>query len=137
MASTCAVRSPPVFDPRTLAAGCGVVIEVTDLGAWGSATLISEYDPAGPTIRINGRAIDRYRTACGALSSCAVRAFIDLAVAHELYHHREATGEVKRLATRAGREAAADAYARANVAIDARLDAFLQAASPASAASSS
>ena len=35
-----------------------------------------------------------------------------LAIGHELYHHREAIGEIPVLPTRAAREAAADAYAR-------------------------
>ncbi len=118
-------------DPRALAAACGVTLELTDLGDWGAATLISEYDPCGPAIRVNERAIERFRSACGALNSCDVRTFIDLAVAHELYHHREATGDVARLPTLAQREQAADAYARANVAVDAALDAFVKAARPA------
>ncbi|GAC1546913.1 MAG: hypothetical protein NVS2B17_30630 [Candidatus Velthaea sp.] len=111
---------------RTLANAAGVRIELADLGDWGEATLVSEYDPDGPAIRINERAIDRYRAACDSLSSCDVRAFIDLAVAHELYHHREATGDIPRLTDRAAREAAADEFARAHVPIDARLDSFLR-----------
>jgi uncharacterized membrane protein len=39
----------------------------------------------------------------------------DQAVAHELYHHREAIGEVPRIADRAQRERAADAFADALV----------------------
>ena len=113
-------------DVRTLAQAAGVRIELADLGDWGDATLVSEYDPAGPAIRINERAIDRYRTVCGALSSCDIRGFIDLAVAHELYHHREATGEIPRLPDRAAREAAADAFACAQVGPDAQLDAFVR-----------
>ncbi len=65
----------------------GIAIELADLGSWGDATLVSEYDPAGPVIRINTRAIPPG-------SSCDVREHIDRAVAHELYHHAEATGEV-------------------------------------------
>ncbi len=48
-------------------------------------------------------------------SSCAVRDAIDRAIAHELYHHREAIGEIPRLADRTAREAAADAFAAALV----------------------
>jgi hypothetical protein len=114
-----------VFDPRRVAAAAGIAVELTDLGDW-AGRLVSEYDPGTRTIRINERALDAYRHARGRLDSCAVRGFIDLAVAHELYHHREAAGDVERLATRAGREAAADAYARAGVAVDARLAAFLE-----------
>jgi hypothetical protein len=36
---------------------------------------------------------------------------IDHAIAHEMYHHREAIGEIPRLADRAARERAADAFA--------------------------
>ncbi|GAC1406580.1 MAG: hypothetical protein NVSMB64_12370 [Candidatus Velthaea sp.] len=114
-------------DIRSLANAAGVRIELADLGDWGAATLVSEYDPDGPAIRINERAIDRYRAACGALSSCDVRGFIDLAIAHELYHHREATGQIARLPDRIAREAAAADFARAHVAIEPQLDAFLRA----------
>lgn len=88
-------------DPRAAAARYGIAIELADLGDWGAVTLVAEYDPAGPVIRLNERALDR--------SSA------DLAIAHELYHHREAIGEVPRLATRVEREAAAETFARAFV----------------------
>jgi hypothetical protein len=113
-------------DPRTLAASYGLSVELADLGAGTGAALISEYDPDARAIRVNERALDAYRRRCGELSSCDVRTFIDLAVAHEIYHHRETTGEVPRVSGRAQREAAADAFARAQVAVDARLDAFLR-----------
>ncbi len=87
-------------DPRTVARDYGVAIELADLGAWGDATLVSEYDPAGPVIRINTRALP-------VGSSCIVREHIDAAIAHELYHHREAVGEVDRLPDREARERAA------------------------------
>ena len=54
-------------DPRTLAREAGVAIELADLGDWGTATLVAEYDPAGPVIRINARALP-------VGSTCAVRA---------------------------------------------------------------
>lgn len=114
-----------MFDPRRAAAQAGLAVELADLGAWNDR-LISEYDPARRTIRVNERALEAYRRVCGELDCCAVRTFIELAVAHELYHHREAGGEVERLPTRAGREAAADAYARVCVRVDARLAAFLE-----------
>jgi hypothetical protein len=93
-------------DLRAVAAAYGVAIELLDLGDWGRATLIAEYDPDGPTIRINARAITR---------GCAddTRRAIDLAIAHELYHHREAVGEVDRVREPSARERAADAYAAA------------------------
>jgi hypothetical protein len=92
-----------VPDPRTAARAYGIAIELADLGAWGDTTLISEYDPDGPVIRINSRALP-------AGSSCAVREHIDRAVAHELYHHREALGEIERLPDRKARERAAGEY---------------------------
>jgi len=42
----------------------------------------------------------------------ALREFVMLAVGHELYHHREAIGEVPTGSDRAERERAADRYAR-------------------------
>ena len=87
-------------DPRTVARELGIAIELADLGMWGDATLVSEYDPDGPVIRINARALPSG-------SSCAVREHIDRAVTHELYHHAEATGERVRLDGHAARERAA------------------------------
>ncbi len=81
-------------------------VELDDLGDWGTATLIAEYDPDGPAIRVNVNALPGG-------SSCVARDAIDRAVAHELYHHREAIGEIARLRDRRGRERAADAYADA------------------------
>jgi hypothetical protein len=92
----------PGHDPRAAARAYGITIELADLGDWGSATLVSEYDPDGPVIRVNARAIP-------AGSSCAVREHIDRAVAHELYHHREAIGEIARVSEREERERAAGA----------------------------
>ena len=91
-------------DPRYDARAYGVPIEIADLGDWGSASLVSEYDPDGPLIRINVRAIPTG-------SSCVVREHIDRAIAHELYHHREAIGEIVRRANSAEREGAARAAA--------------------------
>ena len=58
-------------DPRTAARGYGIAIELADLGSWGDATLVSEYDPAGPAIRINTRAIPPARRARSASTSTA------------------------------------------------------------------
>lgn len=99
-------------DVRSLAAAYGVRVEIAELGDWGGANLVAEYDPAGPVIRINERALPRG-------SSCDVREAIDRAIAHELYHHREAIGEVARIAGRAERERAADAFARSLLSPDA------------------
>lgn len=91
-------------DVRGIAARYGVRIELDDLGDWDTTRLIAEYDPDGPVIRLNERAIPGG-------SSCLAREHIDRAIAHELYHHREAIGEVARLEDRAARERAADAFA--------------------------
>lgn len=74
----------------------GVSVRFTELGDWGKDELRAEYDPAGPEIRIH------------------VRLEADLvtrAIGHELYHHREAIGEVAVLENKRAREAAADTYA--------------------------
>jgi hypothetical protein len=86
-----------VTDVRAAARSAGVAIELGDLGDWGTTTLVAEYDPAGPLVRINVRA----------LPAAHVRDHVDRAVAHELYHHAEATGAVARHATRREREGAA------------------------------
>ena len=89
-----------MLDPRTAARENGIAIELADLGSWGEATLVSEYDPDGPVIRINTRAVP-------AGSSCAVREHIDAAIAHELYHHGEASGDIQRYRSRKARERSA------------------------------
>jgi uncharacterized membrane protein len=89
---------------RRAAESAGVRIEIGDLGTWGRARLIAEYDPSGPVIRIDAR--ER------AASADPIR-HEELAIAHELYHHLERLGRVPRLLTRREREAAADAFARA------------------------
>ncbi len=126
MESICAARSPPVSNPRALAASYGLAVELADLGTWNSTSLVAEYDARAGVIRINERALAEYRRVAGTLDSCQVRCFIDVAVAHELYHYREATGEVTTFRTRREREEAADRYARSTVPIDAGLAAFLR-----------
>ena len=44
-------------DVRAIAAAYGVRVEVADLGDWASVTLVAEYDPDGPVIRLNERAL--------------------------------------------------------------------------------
>jgi hypothetical protein len=85
---------------RALAAAYGVRVERAALGDWGATWLVAEYDPDGPVIRVDTRVRD---------------AEIDHAIAHELYHHREAIGEIARIADRTAREEAADAFAAAMV----------------------
>ncbi len=87
----------------------GVAIEYADLGDWGGAELRSEYDPRGPVIRINRRVVEP-------LDDGARSALIARCIFHELYHHREAIGEVRAQHSRRAREDAADAYARAMLA---------------------
>ncbi len=92
------------------ARGYGVEVVLEDLGDWGATELRSEYDPLGPQIRINARVVLRY---CGD----AREEFVARCVFHELYHHREAIGEVRRMHSRRAREEAADAFARAMLAL--------------------
>jgi hypothetical protein len=97
-------------DVRGVAAAYGVRVEVADLGDWASVTLVAEYDPDGPVIRVNERAL--WRTLPLSLSKGAPPSdAIDHAIAHELYHHREAIGEIARIGDRIARERAADAFA--------------------------
>ena len=85
----------------TLCAQYGVRVCFADLGDWGKAELRAEYDPGGPEIRVNQR---------------LPRNLVPFAIAHELYHHREAIDEIATLPSREAREAAADAFARELVA---------------------
>jgi hypothetical protein len=88
-----------------LLASYGVVVRFADLGDWGEVELRAEYDPAVPEVRLNARVAAR-------LAVDELRTFVALAAGHELYHHREAIGEVGVLPHGSAREAAADAYAR-------------------------
>jgi hypothetical protein len=88
-----------------LARRYGIAVAFADLGDWGCAELRSEYDPRGPSIRLNARIAER-------LGSKALREFVTLAIAHEVYHHREHIGEIARLGNRAERERNADQFAR-------------------------
>lgn len=83
----------------------GVSIAFADLGEWGVDELRSEYDPKEKCIRINSRILET-------LPPAEAGEFITLAVGHELYHHREHIGEIERLADRAQREMAANAFSR-------------------------
>ena len=82
----------------------GIRVAIEDLGDWGKAELRAEYDPSEPVIRVNARIADT-------LGAIARERFIAQAIGHELYHHREALGELPRLRDACAREAAADAYA--------------------------
>ena len=75
----------------------GVAVRFGELGSWGGdVELRSEYDPGVPEIVVNRHTATH---------------LVAQAIAHELYHHKEAIGDVARLSTRAERESAADAYA--------------------------
>ncbi|MBC5800328.1 MAG: hypothetical protein GIX03_06240 [Candidatus Eremiobacteraeota bacterium] len=66
-------------------------IEITDLGTWGTAALLAEYDPQGDVIRVNARAVERIRAACTAAEAAQ---FVTCAIAHERYHRAHpAAGE--------------------------------------------
>jgi len=88
----------------------GVEVIFADLGDWGATELRSEYDPSVPQIRVNERVAQRY-------DGDARDEFVARCVFHELYHHREAIGDVRRQHGRRAREAAADAFARAMLAL--------------------
>lgn len=90
---------------RALARSYGVGVRFADLGNWGSVELRSEYDPSVPEIRINRRIAERLR-------GRTLREFVESAIGHELYHHREHVGEIATIAGRAARESAADRFAR-------------------------
>jgi hypothetical protein len=102
-------------DVRGIAAAYGVRVELADLGDWSPATLVAEYDPDGPVIRVNERTLWRILRQAQddneAQDDDGPRDAIDHAIAHELYHHREAIGEVPCIADRTQRECAADAFA--------------------------
>jgi hypothetical protein len=117
-------------DARDIAAAYGVRVELADLGDWAAVTLVAEYDPDGPVIRVNERALwrilrqaqndnkpvgnerDDHPNVTLSLSKGAPPSVaIEHAIAHELYHHREAIGDVARIRDRAQRERAADAFA--------------------------
>ncbi len=88
-----------------LAREYGITIHFADLGDWGIDELRSEYDPSGPTIRVNSRVAEQ-------LTADELGEFLCLTIGHELYHHREAIGEIERLPERKDREIAANAFAR-------------------------
>lgn len=88
-----------------LAIAYGIRVEFADLGDWGASELRAEYDPDGPVIRVNVRMF-------ADLTPAQAEDRITLAIAHELYHHREALGEIPVIRDPAAREDAAGAFAR-------------------------
>ena len=77
-----------------------MIVEIVDLGAWGAASLVAEYDPEDDAIRVNARAVDVVRAALG---DAEAECFIRVAIAHETYHRAHPGAS----------EAAAHAHARA------------------------
>lgn len=72
-----------------------MIVEVADLGRWGAASLVAEYDPADDTIRIDGRCVATIRAALG---DAEAERFMTVAIAHETYHRdrpRATEGEVR------------------------------------------
>jgi hypothetical protein len=88
-----------------LAREYGVSVKFADLGDWGVDELRSEYDPAAPAISINTRVAEQ-------MTPDELGDFVTMCVGHELYHHREAIGEIPRLEERKDRELAANDFAR-------------------------
>jgi hypothetical protein len=83
----------------------GVGVRFADLGDWGAAELMSEYDPRLQEIRLNLRVAQR-------LGPDELEQFVMLAIGHELYHHRERIGEEPVARGREARERFAGEFAR-------------------------
>jgi hypothetical protein len=58
-------------------------VEIADLGTWGGAWLVAEYDSEDDAIRVNARAVARVRAALG---DAEAERFIACAIAHERFH---------------------------------------------------
>jgi hypothetical protein len=88
-----------------------VIVEIADLGRWGAAHLLAEYDPEDDAIRVDARAV---AAVAAALGPAEARRFVACAVAHESYHraHPRATEADARRFARETTGGDADAYAR-------------------------
>jgi len=60
-----------------------VRIEIVDLGTWGGAALLAEFDPERDCVAVNLRAVARVRAIFGETEA---RRFVACAVAHESFH---------------------------------------------------
>ncbi len=60
-----------------------MTVEIVDLGSWGAASLLAEYDPEDDAIRVNARAVAAIRAALGPEEA---ERFVVCAVAHERFH---------------------------------------------------
>ncbi|MBV8689899.1 MAG: hypothetical protein JOZ59_07330, partial [Candidatus Eremiobacteraeota bacterium] len=83
----------------------GIALVFADLGMYAECELRSEFDSAGPVIRINTRLID-------AMSPERRDSFVTHAIAHELFHYFEHRGDVQRVGDRKVREANAERFAQ-------------------------
>jgi hypothetical protein len=83
-----------------------VTIEIVDLGTWGAATLVSEYDPEGDTVRVNARAVARVRRALG---DAEAESFVALAIEHERFHRAHPHASERDAVAHAERATNADA----------------------------
>jgi hypothetical protein len=88
-----------------LARSEGVTVQLADLGEYSGCELRAEYDPCERAIRVNARLLRK-------IEPTNVATYLALAIAHELYHHREHVGRMRRLRGRRARERAADRFAR-------------------------
>jgi hypothetical protein len=77
-----------------------VIVEIVDLGTWGGASLVAEYDPCDDAIRVDARAVAAVRAALGGAEA---ELFTTVAIAHERFHRAHPHGT----------EAQAHAYAQA------------------------
>jgi len=83
-----------------------VTVEIANLGTWGGATLVAEYDPEDDAIRIDARAVERVRAALG---DEGAERFIALACAHERFHRDHPHGSERDAAAYAECVTGADA----------------------------
>jgi hypothetical protein len=84
-----------------------VTVTFDDLGRWGGARLIAEYDPEADAIRIDRRAFERVRSSLG---EDAARRFVAYALEHERFHRanpRASEAQAHAAAERAGGSARA------------------------------
>ncbi|MDQ2858780.1 MAG: hypothetical protein M3R53_09055 [Candidatus Eremiobacteraeota bacterium] len=84
-----------------------MTVEIVDLGAWGGAALLAEFDAERDAVAVNLRAVARVRAVLG---EAEARRFVACAVAHERYHRAHPGSS----------EAAAHAHAHAVCGVDPR-----------------
>ena len=82
-----------------------MTFELANLGTWGGARLLAEFDPESSAIRIDAAAYEQVRARLG---RAAAETFAAHAFAHECFHARHP----------AGSEAQAHAFAREQSGVD-------------------